>query len=147
MMLKEIHDQPTALSNAMSGRISADGSNAELSGFALSPEQIKKLDRINVVACGTAYYASEIICSYIRQFTDLRSEAFIASEFPAKSVCSENTLTIGVSQSGRRKILLMPFSRLKNLEAISVQFAMSSDRQWLDLPETVPICMQVPNML
>ena len=103
MMLKEIHDQPTALSNALSGRISADGTNSELSGFDLSPEQIKKLDRINLVACGTAYYASEIISSYIRQFTNLRSEAFIASEFPAKSVCSKNTLTIGVSQSGETK--------------------------------------------
>ena len=103
MMLKEIHDQPTALSNALSGRISADGINSELSGFDLSPEQIKKLDRINLVACGTAYYASEIISSYIRQFTNLRSEAFIASEFPAKSVCSKNTLTIGVSQSGETK--------------------------------------------
>ena len=76
MMLKEIHDQPTALSNALSGRISADGINSELSGFALSPEQIKKLDRINLVACGTAYYASEIISSYIRQFTNLRSGGF-----------------------------------------------------------------------
>ena len=36
MMLKEIHDQPTALSNALSGRISADGLRSELSGFELS---------------------------------------------------------------------------------------------------------------
>ena len=103
MMLKEIHDQPTAISNALSGRISADGINSELSGFALSPEQIKKLDRINLVACGTAYYASEIISSYIRQFTNLRSEAFIASEFPAKSVCSEKHPDHRVSQSGETK--------------------------------------------
>ena len=103
MMLKEIHDQPTALSNALSGRISADGLRSELSGFELSPDQIKKLDRINLVGCGTAYYASEIISSYIRQLTGIRSESFIASEFPAKSVCSKNTLTIGVSQSGETK--------------------------------------------
>ena len=103
MMLKEIHDQPTALSNVLSGRISADGLSAELSGFSLSPEEIRQLDRINIVACGTAYYASEIISSYIRRFTSVRSEAFIASEFPAKSVCSPNTLTIGVSQSGETK--------------------------------------------
>ena len=103
MMLKEIHDQPTSLSNVLSGRISADGVNAELSGFDLSPAEIRKLERINLVACGTAYYASEIISSYIRKFTCIRSEAFIASEFPAKSVCSQNTLTIGVSQSGETK--------------------------------------------
>lgn len=103
MMMKEIHDQPTALSNVLSGRISADGLSAELSGFALSPQEIMQLDRINIVACGTAYYASEIISSYIRKFTSVRSEAFIASEFPAKSVCSPKTLTIGVSQSGETK--------------------------------------------
>ena len=104
MMLKEIHDQPTSLSNALSGRISADGlGTTELSGFDLSPEEIRNLERINLVACGTAYYASEIISSYIRKFTSIRSEAFIASEFPAKSVCSPNTLTIGVSQSGETK--------------------------------------------
>jgi len=103
MMLKEIHDQPTSLSNALSGRISSDGLGTELSGFALSPDEIRNVERINLVACGTAYYASEIISSYIRKFTSIRSEAFIASEFPAKSVCSENTLTIGVSQSGETK--------------------------------------------
>ena len=103
MMLKEIHDQPTSLSNALSGRISADGLGTELSGFDLSPDEIRNVERINLVACGTAYYASEIISSYIRKFTSIRSEAFIASEFPAKSVCSPNTLTIGVSQSGETK--------------------------------------------
>lgn len=103
MMLKEIHDQPTSISNALSGRISADGLSARLSGLKNSQDEIKKFDRINLVACGTAYYASEIISSYIRDLTNIRSEAFIASEFPAKSVCSPNTLTIGVSQSGETK--------------------------------------------
>ena len=103
MMLKEIYDQPASLSNALSGRISADGSKAELGGLSLSPDEIKSLDRINLVACGTAYYAAEIMSSYIRKFSSLRAEAFIASEFPAKSVCSNNTLTIGISQSGETK--------------------------------------------
>ena len=103
MMLKEIYDQPISLSNSLSGRISADGLRAELGGLALSPEEIKSLDRINLVACGTAYYAAEIMSSYIRGLTTVRSEAFIASEFPAKSVCSNKTLTIGISQSGETK--------------------------------------------
>ncbi len=103
MMLKEIYDQPTSLSNSLSGRISADGLRAELGGLDLSPGEIKSLDRINLVACGTAYYAAEIMSSYIRRLSSVRSEAFIASEFPAKSVCSSNTLTIGISQSGETK--------------------------------------------
>jgi glucosamine--fructose-6-phosphate aminotransferase (isomerizing) len=103
LMMKEIQDQPTSLSNALSGRISSDGLGVELSGIDLKPSEILKLDQINLVACGTAYYASEIIASYIRELTNVRSEAFIASEFSAKSFCSERTLTIGISQSGETK--------------------------------------------
>ena len=44
MMLKEIYEQPSSLSNALTGRISADGLSAELSGFTLSPDEMKKLD-------------------------------------------------------------------------------------------------------
>ncbi|MBK64148.1 MAG: glutamine--fructose-6-phosphate transaminase (isomerizing) [Euryarchaeota archaeon] len=103
MMLKEIHDQPTSLSNVLSGRISADGSKAKLSGFTLSPEEMKNLDKINFVSCGTAYYASLIITEYIRKFSNVPVEAFRASEFPALESCSKNTLTIGITQSGETK--------------------------------------------
>jgi glucosamine--fructose-6-phosphate aminotransferase (isomerizing) len=103
MMMKEIHDQPNSLSNVFSGRISADGSKAELSGFTLTPQEIKKLDKINLVSCGTAYYSSIIIAEYIREFSKVPVEAFVASEFPADLTCSNNTLTIGISQSGETK--------------------------------------------
>ena len=103
MMLKEIYDQPSSLSNALSGRIGADGVSTSLGGLALSPHEILQLDRINLVACGTAYFAAEIISSFIRDLTDIQAEAFIASEFPSHSVCSSNTLTIGISQSGETK--------------------------------------------
>jgi len=103
MMMKEIHDQPTSLSNALSGRISADGYKAKLSGFSLTPEEMKKLDKINIVSCGTAYYASLIVVEYIRKFSKVNAEAFRASEFPAIQACSGDTLTIGITQSGETK--------------------------------------------
>ncbi len=103
MMLKEIFDQPISLSNVMGGRISADGLNVELGGISLSPEEISRLDRINIVACGSAYYASIMGVHYLRKYSGLNVEAFRASEFPAKLVCSERSLTIGVSQSGETK--------------------------------------------
>ena len=103
MMMKEIHDQPTSLSNVLSGRISADGSKAELNGFSLSPDEMRKLDKINFVSCGTAYYASLIIVEYIRKLTKVPVEAFRASEFPAMDTCSKHTLTIGITQSGETK--------------------------------------------
>ena len=103
MMLKEIHDQPLSLSNVLSGRISANGAEAKLNGFNLSPKQIKKLDKINLIGCGTAFYASKIMAEYIRKFTNVNVEAFRGSEFPAKNTCSSKTLTIGISQSGETK--------------------------------------------
>ena len=103
MMLKEIHDQPTSLSNTLSGRISADGMRAELGGIALTPQEMRDLDRINIVACGTAYYVALIGAEYIRKYTDVTVEAFRASEFPARRVCGQNTLTIAVTQSGETK--------------------------------------------
>ena len=103
MMLKEIHDQPTSLSNALNGRISSDGINAKLSGFTLSAQEMKNLNNINLVACGTAYFASEIISTYLQELTGVASAAFIASEFPARSKCGPGSLTIGISQSGETK--------------------------------------------
>lgn len=103
MMLKEIFDQPISLSNVMGGRIAPDGQSAELGGISLTPEEIQGLDRINIVSCGSAHYASLIGVEYIREFTEINVEAFRASEFPASKVCSDRSLTIGVSQSGETK--------------------------------------------
>jgi len=103
MMLKEIFDQPVSLTNVLSGRISADGLRAELAGFDLDPEEMRNLDRINLVACGTAFFAAQIGVHFLRRHTGITVEAFRASEFPARSVCSPNSLTIGISQSGETK--------------------------------------------
>ncbi len=103
MMLKEIFDQPTSLSNVLSGRISADGQRVVLGGLDLSPKEIRNLERINLVGCGTAYFAAEIISHYIKELSSITCEAFVASEFPANSVCSNESLTIGISQSGETK--------------------------------------------
>ena len=62
MMMKEIFDQPISLSNAMTGRISADGFNVELGGFNLTKEEISSLDRINLVACGSAFLCIACRC-------------------------------------------------------------------------------------
>ena len=82
MMMKEIHDQPVALSNVLGGRISSDGGSSKLSGFELSPDEIRKLRRINLVACGTAYYAALLGARIIRNHSNVTVEAFRSSEFP-----------------------------------------------------------------
>ncbi len=103
LMLKEIHDQPISLSNVMSGRISADGASVQLGGLELSPVEILNLERVNIVACGSAYFASQIGAEYLRSMVGINVGAYRASEFQAEILCSPRTLTIGVSQSGETK--------------------------------------------
>lgn len=113
MMLKEIFDQPSSLQNAISGRISASGDNAMLSGFTLKPSRLRNLEKINLVACGTAFFAAQLGAKYIRTLSDLDARAYLSSEFPSNSVCGENTLTIGVTQSGETKDTLDALSLAK----------------------------------
>ena len=113
MMLKEIHDQPVAFQNALAGRVSADGSNAMLSGFQLGSEKLRKLDRINLVACGTAFFAAKLGVRYIRKLSNVPVEAYLSSEFPVESVGGSNTLTIAVTQSGETKDTLDALTRAK----------------------------------
>jgi len=113
MMLKEIHDQPTAFQNAIAGRVSADGKNAMLSGFQLNPNELRNLEKINIVACGTAFFAAKLGVRYIRRLSKVPVEAYLSSEFPADSVCGKNTLTIAVTQSGETKDTLDAITRAK----------------------------------
>ena len=113
MMLKEIHDQPTALQNAIAGRVSADGKSAILSGFTLSPEEMKNLSRLNLVACGSAFFAAQLGVRYIRSLSSVRVEAFRASEFDEKSMAGPGSLTIGITQSGETKDTLDALTRAK----------------------------------
>ncbi len=103
LMLKEIFDQPVSLTNVLSGRVSSDGLRVELGGLDLNPEEIQSLERINLVACGTAFFAAKIGATIIRKHSDVTVEAFRGSEFPARKVCGPNTLTVGISQSGETK--------------------------------------------
>ena len=64
---------------------------------------MKKLKRINLVACGTAFFSAKLGAKYIRDLSDINVEAFRSSEFPASRVSGDNTLTIGISQSGETK--------------------------------------------
>lgn len=113
MMLKEIHDQPVSLSNALAGRISSSGNSAELQGFSLNSKELKNLESINLVACGTAFFAAEIGEMYIRELSSVNVKSFRASEFPAELVCGPNTLTIGITQSGETKDTLDALHKAK----------------------------------
>ncbi len=107
-MLKEIHEQPEALVQSLSGRVSRDGhiEVEELAGLAtILPE----IDRVELVACGSAYYAALVGAAAIQELTGLPARATVGSEFRySPPPLSDRTLVIAVTQSGETADTIAP---------------------------------------
>lgn len=101
-MLKEIFEQPEAVRDTLKGRISPDGRSVTLDKeLNLTPQQIKELEKIFVVACGTAYHAGLIGKYFIEKVARIPVEVDIASEFRYRQpILGPNTLVVVISQSG-----------------------------------------------
>ncbi|KZE48769.1 glutamine--fructose-6-phosphate aminotransferase [Brevibacillus parabrevis] len=100
-MEKEIHEQPRALRNTMTGRIDEAGQKVIFPNLQLSPQSIKQIEKVYIVACGTAYHAGLIGKHVIESLAQIPVEVDVASEFRyRRPLFAKNTLTIAVSQSG-----------------------------------------------
>lgn len=98
-MLKEIHEQPTALQKTFAPRYS--GKPGDYAWLPLTAGEVKNLRKISIVACGTAYHAGVIGKYAIEKLARLPVEAEIASEYRYRNpIIGENELFIAVSQSG-----------------------------------------------
>ena len=94
-MLKEIHDQPTALRNTLFGRLDADGA------VDLSEVDLATTERVAIVACGTAYHAGLLAKEAIERLARIPVEVSVASEYRyANPIGDEKTLVVAISQSG-----------------------------------------------
>jgi glucosamine--fructose-6-phosphate aminotransferase (isomerizing) len=99
-MLKEIHEQPSAVRDTLRGRFDAGG-RLMLDDVRMVEGRIEDVDKVFVVACGTAYHAGLVAKYAIEHWTRLPVETEIASEFRYRDpVLDANTLTLAVSQSG-----------------------------------------------
>ncbi len=100
-MLKEINEQPTALRETMRGRLSSESSEIKLEGIGLSDEEIRQLDKIVMIACGTAYHAAMVGKYMIEQLVHIPVELDVASELRYRDpIIDEHSLAIVISQSG-----------------------------------------------
>lgn len=100
-MEKEIFEQPTALENGMRGRFSDDGSTAVFGGLNLSPQDLRNVDRILFLACGTAWHACLVAEYLIERYARIPVEVEYASEFRYRNApLDKNTLVFAISQSG-----------------------------------------------
>jgi glutamine---fructose-6-phosphate transaminase (isomerizing) len=107
-MLKEIHEQPESLTQSIAGRVDrGDRIHAdELDGIA---DAIRAATRVEIVACGSAYYASLVGASAIQAWTGMPARASVGSEFRyAPPPLGDGTLVIAVTQSGETADTIAP---------------------------------------
>jgi glucosamine--fructose-6-phosphate aminotransferase (isomerizing) len=100
-MLKEMYEQPRAITDTFRGRIAPETGNVLLPDVNLDPSTVKAIQRVVFVACGTASYASLLGRSMIERLAGLPAEVDLASEFRYRdAIVGPETLVIAVSQSG-----------------------------------------------
>ncbi|HEY7936593.1 MAG TPA: glutamine--fructose-6-phosphate transaminase (isomerizing) [Candidatus Limnocylindrales bacterium] len=121
-MLKEINEQPTALRQSIAGRVSRSDEIVvdELAGLA---DRLARVRRIELVACGTAYYAALIGAAALQDWTGLPARATVGSEFRySPPPLDPETLVIAVTQSGETADTIAPtrFAREKGCPVIAV---------------------------
>jgi glucosamine--fructose-6-phosphate aminotransferase (isomerizing) len=100
-MLKEIFDQPVVLEDAIRGRVNLEEGTAHLGGLNMSEEKMRGINRIILIACGTASYAAMIGKYAFERLAGIPTEVDVASEFRYRDpVIDEHTLVFAISQSG-----------------------------------------------
>jgi glucosamine--fructose-6-phosphate aminotransferase (isomerizing) len=98
-MLKEIHEQPQAITDTLRGRV--EGGRISLGAMGVPDQVLRMVDKVFVVACGTSYHAAMMAKYAIERWTRLPVEIDIASEFRYRDpVLDGRSLVIGISQSG-----------------------------------------------
>ena len=100
-MLKEIFEQPETLENAMRGRLSDDDATAVFGGLNLSPQDLRRVNRILLTGCGTSFHAGLVGEYLIEELSRIPVEVEYASELRYRNPPMENgTLLFALTQSG-----------------------------------------------
>ncbi|MFF8940914.1 MULTISPECIES: glutamine--fructose-6-phosphate transaminase (isomerizing) [unclassified Streptomyces] len=106
-MLKEIAEQPKAVADTLLGRIDASGS-LTLDEVRISASELREMDKVVIIACGTAFHAGMIAKYAIEHWTRIPCEVELASEFRYRDpILDQQTLVIAISQSGETMDTLM----------------------------------------
>ncbi len=99
-MRKEIYEQPHAVADALLGRRTPSGA-LQLDEMRLSEQELRNVDKIIVIACGTAFYAGLVAKYAIEHWCRIPVEVELAHEFRYRDpILTANTLVVAISQSG-----------------------------------------------
>lgn len=117
-MMKEIHEQPKAIRDTLSPRLN-ENNEIELNEIKLSKEELEKINKVTIVACGTASYAGLVGRYAIEKFARIPAELDIASEFRYRDpFVDDKTLFIAISQSGETADTLAALREAKSKGAM-----------------------------
>jgi glucosamine--fructose-6-phosphate aminotransferase (isomerizing) len=122
-MLKEINEQPQALRQTMLERFSSQDAKVDLPGIGLSSWDIQNIDKIVMVACGTAFHAAMVGKYAIEALVRIPVELDVASEFRYRDpIIDDRTLAIVISQSGETADTLAGLreAKLKGAKVLSI---------------------------
>jgi glutamine---fructose-6-phosphate transaminase (isomerizing) len=113
-MLKEIHEQPRTVENALRGRVDHEGATARFGGLNLTSAQLRAIDRIVIAASGTSWHAALVGEYLIEEFAHLPVEVEFAHEFCYRNAPLErDTVLLVISQSGETADTLMALREAK----------------------------------
>jgi glutamine---fructose-6-phosphate transaminase (isomerizing) len=116
-MLKEIAEQPQAIADTLRGRLAETG-EITLDEVRLTDQDLRDVDKIFIVACGTAYHAGMVAKYAIEHWTRIPCEVELASEFRYRDpVLDRSTLVVAISQSGETMDTLMALRHAKQQKA------------------------------
>ncbi|PRY20307.1 glucosamine--fructose-6-phosphate aminotransferase (isomerizing) [Pseudosporangium ferrugineum] len=116
-MLKEIAEQPQAIADTLLGRLSERG-EIVLDEVRLTDQDLRDVDKVFIIACGTAYHSGMVAKYAIEHWTRIPCEVELASEFRYRDpVLDRSTLVIAISQSGETMDTLMALRHAKEQKA------------------------------
>ena len=114
-MLKEIHEAPQTLRSATLGRVRTESNTVKLGGLESVAEQLRFIDRIVIVACGTSYYAGLVGEYLIEEIAGIPVEVQLASEFKYRDEpFSRSTALLAISQSGETADTIAALKKVEN---------------------------------
>jgi len=120
-MLKEIFEQPQVVRDTLKGRISLDSGKICLEEIGLSPDSLKKITKVVMIACGTSYHAGLVGKYFIETIARVPVDVEFASEYRYHDfILDEKTLVIVISQSGETADSLAALRAVKEKNPLSL---------------------------
>jgi glucosamine--fructose-6-phosphate aminotransferase (isomerizing) len=120
-MLKEIFEAPKTIQNSILGRINLDTNTVKLGGLESVENNLRNIDRIIILACGTSYYAGLVGEYLLEEIAQIPVEVQLASEFKyRKEPLGKNTAILAISQSGETADTIAALKKVEDLGLLRI---------------------------